>query len=226
MSNYRKTSNSPTFNWYVVGGIILAGIAFFGVLIWSGLQSGGPFALDTYCAENASRCIEKGNADAVVKIYEIYDYGCPACQGYAMQYEPQVMSTLVDTGEVYYVRVPFALGDATALSVQGAFCAEEQGKFEEWHYNVFATMVTSHEVPQDRMVKSAETVGMDTTAFEECLASNRYADTVGSNISKLSSLGVNSTPTFFVNGSKLVGVQTPQDLAREVETAKAVLRGK
>ena len=105
---------------------------------------------------------------------------------------------------------------------EAAACAQEQGKF--WPlYN----LLSHGKEPPDpaRIEESAAGAGLDLDRFRACLASGRGKGAVMRDIEEARRLGVTGTPTFFVNGVKVVGALTPAqfDEISRVEENKAAL---
>ncbi len=151
---------------------------------------------------NASE-LNMGNPDATVKVVEFADFQCPYCQLYWQQVEPTIVSDYVATGKIYYTYAPMAfLGQESVDSAEAAYCANDQGKFWEYRDMLF-TNHTGENVGDFTTAKLqlfAQKLGLDTTAFNECLSSGKYQTAVDDANNYASSQGVNSTPTIMVNG--------------------------
>lgn len=229
----RAPQSANTINWYVVGGIIAVGVlALIALIVWSNsgsssvYQEAGKSKLDKYCTNNPANCIFVGNADAQVIVYELFDYGCPACKSFANTSEAQVIAKHVDTGEVRFGFLPVSLWpDKTHDAAEGAYCANEQNLFLPWHEQMYATMPESDDgvVDENRMMSVAQSVGIDTQLFSDCIKSNRYGAMPEAN---MNTSGITSTPSFFFNGFMVRGAISAQEFSNSVSTAKAVLRGK
>jgi protein-disulfide isomerase len=85
-------------------------------------------------------------------------------------------------------------------AAEAAGCANEQGKFWEYHEKLFAGDLSS-----DAYQKYAQELGLDMNQFSECVQSERYKDEIMADLEWASNFGVSSTPTFFLNGIALVG---------------------
>src|SRR5216684_3069253 len=76
----------------------------------------------------------KGDANAKVKIVEYADLRCPYCQKFFTDAEPQILSDYVNTGKASLTFVNYAfLGPASVVAANAAECANEQGKFWDFH---------------------------------------------------------------------------------------------
>jgi protein-disulfide isomerase len=146
-----------------------------------------------------------GPADAPITIIEFSDYQCPFCQ----QWHDQVFQRLLDEypTQVRIVYRDFPLTSIHPQSVPAASaadCANEQDAYWPYHGKLFSY---EYELGRDAYLKYAQEINLDMTAFTTCLDSNRYKDEVLADMNYGSTLGVYSTPTFYVNGMYLLGAQ-------------------
>jgi protein-disulfide isomerase len=123
----------------------------------------------------------------------------------------QLAPKYIDTGKakVVYHHMAF-IGQESQWAAEAAECAGEQGKF--WDY---ANYVLTHQAgenvgafSQQNLKGFAQKVGLDTAKFNSCLDSGKYTQTVKQETLQGQSLGVHSTPTFFVNGQLLTDLPT------------------
>ena len=91
-------------------------------------------------------------------------------------------------------------------------CAHEQDKFWPYHDALF---VESQSLAVDALKELAKKLGLDATKFDECLGSTRHAERVATDSATGRQLGITGTPTFFINGVKLVGA-IPLNTFKEV----------
>ena len=211
-------------NWILVGGVIAVGVVGLFALLFVTLQNQGlptptpaPQAgLEDFCAANDENCIAKGEADAPVTVVEVSDYGCPHCRNFNLQSASMFDESYVDTGQVRWVVLPYALRQETASASVAAMCAAEQDMFFPYHLRLFQLQSTELAFTEAGYVQSAQSLEMDTEAFESCLADGRYGSVVQRNMAAAASAGVNATPTFFVNGVKVEG-NNPDGLQQAIE---------
>lgn len=144
----------------------------------------------------------------VIDIYE--DFQCPACAQVEKAMGPQVKA-LLSAGkvEVRYHVMSFLdsnLGnDASVRSAHGGFCAHEQNKFTAYHDAIFAGQPEKEGVgwTDAQLAAIASASGLDAHAWQECMASGKYAQQVqDANQLSLKS-GVRGTPTFKLNGQQM-----------------------
>ncbi|HET8647992.1 MAG TPA: thioredoxin domain-containing protein, partial [Vicinamibacteria bacterium] len=154
-----------------------------------------------------------GPADAPVTMVEFLDYQCPFChrvQGVV----DQVLQRY--PGKVRFVHRDFPLDEMhpQAMSAaRAARCAGDQGKFWQYHRRLLAE--PGHDDPSLRRKAAAE--GLDAARFGTCLASNRHDSSIRQAFDQGRELGVTGTPTFFINGRRLVGVRSPEEFGRVID---------
>jgi protein-disulfide isomerase len=170
-----------------------------------------PVVVDTTSPQEllaAAAGISRGPADAPVKMLAFIDYTCPTCGRHAMEFEPIVRDSLLPTGKLQEVIFDFPLGGTgehlhSFLAARSARCANDQGKFWEYHHLLFERQrewAYNRASPIDRMIGYGESVGLDPKEFRSCIESDRFAEAVSASHELGLQLGVNSTPTIIVNG--------------------------
>jgi protein-disulfide isomerase len=125
---------------------------------------------------------------------------------------PVLEAQYVDTDQVKWVVVPFALQGQTGAfptmpSTLAAMCANEQGAFADYHEALFELQSTPLFNTEEGFIQVANELNMDTEAFSSCLANNTFADRVLENVTMAQQAGINSTPSFFIDGDLLAGNQ-------------------
>jgi protein-disulfide isomerase len=155
-----------------------------------------------------------GPDDAPITIIEFSDYECPYCKRWHDDSFERLIETFPD--EVRFVYRDFPLTNIhpnAAPAAEAANCANEQGRFWDFHRKLFSTTLLNTET----YLGYAAELGLDQAAFEECYTSRRYQDEVTADLEWAVNLGVSSTPTFFINGIAIVGAQ-PFEVFYEVIT--------
>ena len=89
-------------------------------------------------------------------------------------------------------------------AAEAARCAAAMGRFWEYHDVLF---VAQPEFAREQLVGYAGRLGLDRAAFGACLDSGRFAPSIDADIAEGRARGVRGTPTFFINGRRLVGAQ-------------------
>ncbi len=101
------------------------------------------------------------------------------------------------------------LGDESKIAAEASECASDQNKFWEYHDYLFTHQNGENQgaFSSENLKKFAMELELDTQSFNECLDSGKYKDTVEQQSQYAKQLGVQSTPSFLVNGTPLVGAQ-------------------
>lgn len=149
-----------------------------------------------------------GSANAKVTIVEFGDYQCPFCERFFQETEPKIRENYVQAGKVKFIWRDFAfLGEESFLAAEAARCANDQGKFWEYHDILFRRQNGENQgaFAKENLKTFAGELGLDQTKFSACLDSGKYRAAVTQASQTASNLGVNSTPTVFINTKKIVG---------------------
>jgi protein-disulfide isomerase len=167
-----------------------------------------------------------GNPNAPIKVDAYEDFRCSACLYYVQNFEPQIIQNYVETGKVYYtVRNYIVIDrgdgtDASYRSANAALCASEQNRFWDYHDTLFTNQVTedAYLYTDARLVKMAENLKLDMTAFNQCYQAKKYDSVVQNDITQAQALKVTGTPSIFVNGTL---VSSFQQVPQAIDTALA-----
>lgn len=167
----------------------------------------------------------KGDKDAPVTVVEFTDYQCPFCSQFFEQSYPQIMSEYVDTGKVRYVTrdLPLSFHANAENAALAARCAGDQNKYFEMHDELFKTQAAWSELsdPKAEFSKAASTVGLNASAFASCYDSGEHRSAIADDLALAAQMGASGTPTFFINGAKLVGAQPIASFKQAIDTALA-----
>ena len=106
--------------------------------------------------------------------------------------------------KIVYKDFPLPNHQFAMKAAEAAQCAGEQNKYWEMHDRMFADQRLL-DVPS--LKKSAEALGLNAQMFNQCLDSGKFADEIKEDMEQGDKLGVNSTPSMFVNGRPIVGAQ-------------------
>ena len=141
-----------------------------------------------------------GNPLATVRIVEFSDFQCPAC-GAAYPVVEQIMEEYGDRVSLEYKHFPLTSIHRFAFSAaEASECANDQGKFWEYYALLFENQ---NSLSDDALKQYAIELGLDTTLFNDCLDSNAKSKYVTADFNEGIGKGVDSTPTFFINGVEL-----------------------
>jgi protein-disulfide isomerase len=155
-----------------------------------------------------------GNANARVTIVAFTDYQCPSCAAMHPTLERLVTEY---AGKVRLVTRDFPLSQHTEAlkAAEAAEAAREQGKY--WEY-IHILLRNQSALTVDKLKGYATELALDRTRFDAALDSGKFAESVQRDLEDGMKLGINGTPTIFVNGRR-VSVKSYEDLKAKVESA-------
>ena len=145
----------------------------------------------------------RGVASAPVTIVEFSDYQCPFCSRVNPTLE-QVRKTYGDQVRIIFKDFPLPNHAQAPKAAEAAHCAGEQGKYWEMHDQLFANQRALN-LPE--LKQYAVALSLDAAKFNQCLDSGKHAGLVAAGLAQGQKMGVNSTPTLYINGRALVGAQ-------------------
>ncbi len=199
--------------------ILAAGIMISGSLLYSdGVKSGtaqtkqdpqGNVRIDVSADDDPSL----GNKNAKVTVIEFSDYQCPFCRTFWRESFGQLKKEYIDTGKIRFVYrdYPLSFHPMAEPSAQAGQCADDQGKYWEFHDKIFSEEDKKGQGTVTYTVQElklwASQIGLDKTKFNQCLDSNKYKAEVQKDFDDGNSAGVSGTPSIFINGRLVVGAQ-------------------
>ncbi|MBP1701973.1 MAG: oxidoreductase family protein [Chloroflexi bacterium] len=146
-----------------------------------------------------------GSANAPITVIEFSDFQCPYCQKWEQEVYGQLLQDYGDKIRFVYRDFPLtSIHPQAQPAAEAAECANEQGAFWKYHDKLFGM---ESPLGADTYVKYASELGLDMTKFQQCLTDHRYQAEVTADLEYATNLGINSTPTFFINGIPVVGAQ-------------------
>lgn len=115
------------------------------------------------------------------------------------------------------------LGDESRYAAEASECADDQGKFWEYYDKLFANEKGENQgaFTKDNLKKFAADLKLDTAKFNTCLDDGKFTKIVSDETTLVGSNGVNSTPTFFINGQKVAGAQSIDAFSKIIDAEKA-----
>ena len=162
------------------------------------------------------------NPNAKVNIVEFGDFQCPACAA-AFSIVEELLALYKDNLEVNFVSRNFPLPQHqyALLTAESAEAAGAQGKYWEMYRLLYTNQdewVNSVD-PMSIIIKYATQLKLDVNLFKTEVTTNKYSSIIEQDKQDGIALGINSTPTFFINGIKEVGIQNFADFKARVDTA-------
>lgn len=188
------------------------------------------FSIEVILDEPKLRSISVGTSpstgprEAAVTIVEFSDFECPYCR----ESQSTLKQVLKKYGNVKLVfkHLPLDIHAEAFAAAQAAFCADEQGLFWPYHDALFAANDLSPEV----LKRKASELGLSVPKFEACLSSESSLSAIQKDIQEAKRIGLNSTPTFIVNGRLVRGAISFEEfktiIDRELKAVQNTSRSK
>lgn len=220
MENFQPTDDKSikTNPYLVPGAIIVAGAIIGAAVIYTssphrvaperGTAAIGASPKAAVPADLAASAPSLGNPDARVTIVEFGDFQCPFCGRFFHTTEPQIIEQYVKTGKARFIYRDFAfLGPESEWAANAAECANEQGKFWQYHDYLFSHQQGENQgaFSKENLKAFARAVGLLDSQFDSCLDSDKYLDAVRRDTEEGRNAGVSGTPGTFVNGRLVQG---------------------
>jgi protein-disulfide isomerase len=159
-----------------------------------------------------------GSDKAPVTIIEYASMTCPHCAHFSTTTFPELQKRYIDTGKVRFIFREFPLDALAAAGFMLARC-EGNDKFMPIVETLFAKQpewMVKEPIPPLQSI--AKQFGYTEQSFNQCLANQKVLDAIQDVRDRAAGkLGVNSTPTFFINGKRFVGDQSIEALAKEID---------
>ena len=152
-----------------------------------------------------------GKDDAKVTIIEFADFQCPPCATFQFGAGAVIYEQYIKKGLAKLVHKHFPLlGEESFSAAYASECANEQGKFWQYHDYLFdqtakAAGENSGTFTSSNLANYAEQAGLNKDVFMVCLNSEKYKDRVARDVKDGQDAGVSGTPTIFINGKKIEG---------------------
>lgn len=164
-----------------------------------------------------------GNADAPITIIEYASLTCPHCAHFTNEVLPELKKKWIDTGKVKLVLRDFPLDEPALRAAMIARCAPPD-RFYAYVDTFFATqdkwvMAKDYREALARIVKLG---GMSQDEFDNCLKNTDFENKIlQGRLVASKELDVNSTPTFFINGTKFAGAPTVEEFDKALSALAA-----
>jgi protein-disulfide isomerase len=159
-----------------------------------------------------------GDANAPVTIIEYASMTCSHCAHFANTTFPELKKKYIDTGKVRYILREFPLDPLAAAGFMLARCSGNDKYYPvvELLFQKQNDWVTQNPIPP--LLALAKQMGFTQESFEACLKDQKVLEAIENVRSHgAEKLAVNSTPTFFINGKKVSGSMTIQELDKQIE---------
>jgi protein-disulfide isomerase len=156
-----------------------------------------------------------GPNNAPVKIVEFLDFTCPHCKNFSLNILPKIKKDYVSTGLVQIIFKNFPLNVYSQKLALAGQCAFEQNKFWEFYDFIF----TKENKMTDEEIKNvAKNLNLNVQQFSECFDSQKYLKEIEEDLQDGISVGVNGTPSFFINKKALKGGQNYEQFKNAIDS--------
>jgi protein-disulfide isomerase len=159
-----------------------------------------------------------GSDKAPVTIIEYASMTCPHCAHFSENTFPELKKRYIDTGKVRFTLRTFPLDELAAAGFMIALC-DGKDKYMPIVETLFAKQedwIVKDPIPPLEGI--AKQFGFTDDQFKKCLANQKLLDDIQAvRDHAVQKLGVNSTPTFFINGKKLVGDLSIDEMAKTID---------
>jgi protein-disulfide isomerase len=154
-----------------------------------------------------------GDAKAPITMIEYASFTCPHCAHFAVAVLPEVKKKWIDTGKVKLIYRDFPLDQTALKAAQLAECAGKDKYFGvvDMIFETQPKWATASDPIAD-LAKSLRIAGMGDAEVKACLANDAVANGVIADYRGGETLGVNSTPTLFINGEQFKGARSVEEL--------------
>jgi len=163
-----------------------------------------------------------GSASAPITIIEFGDYQCEQCYKWYHTTKDSIVQNYIETGKANLIFVDLAiLGRDSPKAAAATYCAEEQGKYWEYHDLLYTYQegVNSGWANSERLKAFAFDLKLDKELFDSCVDSGKFAKRVQFNTNEAKKQGATGTPTFIIvnsEGQQKIGGAQPYSVFQKV----------
>ena len=155
-----------------------------------------------------------GPDDAEIVVVEFSDYQCPYCR----RFHDETYQALLDAypGQIRFVyrNLPLTSIHPSAMPAAiASMCANDQNAYWDFHEKLFS----SETLDEATYIQYATDLGLNVDTFTACLSSGSHDAFIETDMKFALDLGVQSTPTFFINGLAVVGAQPLQNFQEIID---------
>ncbi len=168
-----------------------------------------------YDVKSSPNAAAFGPKDAKILISEFSEFQCPFCV--------RVNPTLAKIKEKYAGKVriefrhmPLPFHNNAMNAAKASIAANKQGKFWEYHDLLF---VNQKNLSEDELIGYANKIGLNLKQFEADMKDPKTEEIIKADMDVARQVGANGTPTFFINGKKLIGAQPYEAFEKKIEEA-------
>lgn len=180
----------------VVGGIAVLAVIILVVII---TQSGSG---NSYNLKNPT--LGPDNAKVTIDIYS--DFECPACQQQNLTILPKLEKKYKDRVKFVFHQFPLEQHKAGKVAAYASACVDDQGKFWQYH-DILVGKYDEWTQDTNQLEQYVKDLNLDVTRFNSCRESKSVKTFINNSYNEGIDRKVESTPTLFIGGEKIVGVE-------------------
>lgn len=217
MDNTNPSPETVTFKrshfYSILVVLAFAAGILVGYLAWGRSQGAGPVAVAETPTQQAARRYDIptqgfpsiGPRNAAITIVEFSDFQCPYCQKWHDQVYEQLLAAYPNKIRLVYRNLPLTQIHPQAMNAaEASLCANDQNAYWKYHDQLFDNASSLND---DLYATIAADLRLNTTTFGKCMTDHKYQTFIQEDMQFAIDLGVQSTPTFFINGLAIVGAQ-------------------
>ena len=159
----------------------------------------------------------RGPANAPITIVEFSDFQCPFCSR-GFQTLNEIEKKYQGKVKVVFKQNPLPFHNNAMPAAEASLVAAEQGKFWPMYDKLFQNQ---QKLDRDALDQYAKEIGLDMAKFKAEMDSHKFAAKVQADLKQGQSIGVTGTPTFVINGHKLVGAQPAEAFSQLIDAELA-----
>ena len=197
----KKQNELP--RWVIPIGVGVVIVIF--VILLNALQSPAAAVSTTPSLTGSSKTI--GNPNSKIAFVVFADFQCPICRQFAVTSGQQIEDQYVKTNKISFTYKYYPVVDHGAIgeshwSAEAAECANQQGKFWEYHDKLIAVWVGENvgTFSKANLKQYAVQIGLDPAQFNPCIDNDQTYAVVQADETQAGTLGLPGTPSFLING--------------------------
>ena len=157
-----------------------------------------------------------GDPDAPITILEWGDYQCTFCYKFHQDTLDIINEEFIKTGKVKVIFKDFPLnGPDSKLAAESSYCAHDQGKYWEYHDQLYENWAGERTgwITREALSGFAKSINLDTAEFNKCLNESKHENKINSIYEFGKQIGIDATPSFLVfNDEKIIKIRGNQPL--------------
>ena len=157
-----------------------------------------------------------GDPDAPITILEWGDYQCTFCYKFHQDTLDIINEEFIKTGKVKVIFKDFPLnGSDSKLAAESSYCAHDQGKYWEYHDQLYENWAGERTgwITREALSEFAKSINLDTAEFNKCLNESKHENKINSIYEFGKQIGIDATPSFLVfNDEKIIKIRGNQPL--------------